>query len=122
MKYVTATKLTEIRKQMENALSPIEQQFGITITIGNMRYSTSEFKTSITGIVNNENGESINPQEKAYQQAQVFNSKMKNLGEKIKVSGKIYTICGWKPRASKYPLIAKTKTGAEYIFPAKYAC
>lgn len=119
MKEFTRKNIHELRKDLESVLEVVANQSRISLTLGSITYSNGEFKAELTGLCLDDNGKIVNPIEKAY--AVYKNKNMLELGDSFTLNGDDYTIAGWKPRASKYPLIGLGKNGKFYKFSRKYA-
>lgn len=119
----------ELRKDLTSLLEVLEDQHGIKIAIGSMTYDgqSAWFKTTV--VLPDSDGTAHSPNELAYiKESKRELSKVihgfenwKKLGDTFTQGMETYTICGWKPKSRKYPLLGKKANGRTYKFPAKYA-
>ncbi len=120
MKEFTKVNISELRRDMEDALLKVADTHGISINIGRITYSSHECRGSFTSTCKkDENGNIIPPIEKAYMDIQ--SKGMMNLGDTFESGGSTFTIAGWKPNNTKYPLIANNEMGRAYKFASRYA-
>jgi len=118
----TTNNITGLRTDIYNALQDVAKKHNINISAGGIRYSPTECSIKITCVcVKGKDGEVLEPFEKAYADQKRFSPKMKELGDKFISNGKQFTICGWKPKNTKYPLLAKNANGVMYKFPERLA-
>lgn len=121
MKNFNRHTIKEIRKDLTSILEILEDQHNIKLELGAISYALngSNFSVKLTGISSNENGDIISKVETDYNFMK--SSKMKKLGDTFIFRGEVYTICGWKPRSTKYPLLGKSAGGTIYKFARSFA-
>jgi len=64
-------------------------------------------------------GEAITEESDYFRQnAKLFGFEPADLGKEFTFQGQLYTICGFRPKSRKYPVIARSCNGKDY----KFAC
>jgi len=115
-------QITVLRKDMETALKEVANKHDIIINLGRITYSSFECRGSFTSVCQKDEKENIiSPMEKAYIDRQKSSSGMLNLGDTFESRRSTYTIAGWKPKNTKYPLIANNEVGQSYKFAGRFA-
>jgi hypothetical protein len=113
--------LKTIRADLNAALKAVEQKHGLTIQLGNIRYSEDDFRMQVKAFATGK-GNVADPKEAARiefeKYAHRFGLIESDFGKKFTVGTITYTICGIKPRAKRYPVIAETAKGTRYKFAA----
>ena len=102
-----------LRKELAEALKPVEEKLGLTIHVGNCTYDTSKcsFKLDMT-----KEGETVD-QINFMKYCHLYGFKKEDFGRNFQSNGKTYCISGLLIKASKYPILATCKaTGKEYKF------
>jgi len=118
----TGVSVTKLRTDINKALEAIAEEHGISLSIGGFRYSPTECSTKITAIcAKGKDGEVLDPFEKAYLDEKRKHPRMRDIGDMFESRGTTFTICGWKPRNRKYPLLAKNEVGVMYKLPGRHA-
>ena len=100
----------EVSAEMMKALAKIEKKLGVTFSRGNGSFDANTFSLKITATSNASDG-SIQTKEEVdfLANAFMFGLKKEDLGKTFNTSnGRTFRICGLKPRANKYPVLAKS--------------
>lgn len=110
MHQFTDGNLDEMREAIERALEPIANTYGIKFDLGNIKYSTLNFKASLTVSVIDTRGIVRTPGstrlESEYPEHYLQSITLKN--------GTAATVIEFKSRAGRYPFIAQTLSGSRY--------
>lgn len=114
----TKSKVKEIRKAVSEALNNIGME-GVRFEVGgNIRYSHTEAKMKILVTPTTVDGEEFDKEREEFNRcALALGLSPEDYGRTFDMQGKSFTICGVKPRARKYPLLAKDSSGDIYKFP-----
>lgn len=98
--------LSAIRKDLEEILGQFAKQHGLSVSVGNIRFSPTEFGTRLQVRVNNGGG-----LEEVSRYAPIsslgLGFKDEDMGKVVTIRGKKYEVVGCKPRAWKMPMIVK---------------
>lgn len=115
--------LGELRGKVQVALSVIGAEYGIRFEVGNIRFSDTSFRfrteCKINGAsagVGDGNSRDQDARETFMAYCTMYGLKPEHFGKTFRHRGKSYTICGFKPRSHKYPILAKSARGAVYKF------
>jgi hypothetical protein len=109
------TNLKMIRSEITEALKPISEKYGITISMGNISYTEAEMKTSLKAIIENEN---VNGKEVMFKKiCFMFGLTENDYGKEFVSNGRTFKVDGLEPKKSKYPIIATCLSdGKRYKF------
>jgi hypothetical protein len=93
--------LRQLRASLDSSLKDIEKEYGVTISLGTMRFSSDETNVKLTvrtkeGIINQQD--------------------FPNSGVKFTANGVIYTVVDFKPKSYKYPYVGVDQKGKRYKF------
>ena len=111
--------LQYIRKRLKAALEPLAKELGIVIDLGNCTFQTGNCRFQLKVAVLDSNGEPVTEEADAFRHsAKLFGFEPADLGKEFAYQGQTYTICGFKPKSRKYPVIGRSVTGKDY----KFAC
>ena len=112
---LTSSTLKMLRVGMQNVLDDVADEHNITVRVGNASYSGKEatFKVHIT--LNNSNLPTS--EEESYDLHATLYGLPKR-GEFVTLNNTIYKLVGFKPRSTKYPVLATdVKTNKTYKLP-----
>ncbi len=111
-----AGKLSELADAIKTACARVEQDFGIAIKIGGIRYADSYADIKLTCSVIGENGRVATKDSQAYTEcAHLFGLKPEDLYKKFTSDGTEYEITGLRTGGGKMPVIVKrTKDGKSF--------
>jgi len=108
-----------IRKRMEAAVKPLAEELGVVIDLANCTFKTNNCRFQLKVAVLNSDGEAITEEVDSFRSnAKLFGFEPSDLGREFIFQGQPYTICGFKPKSRKYPVIARSGNGKDY----KFAC
>ncbi len=108
-----------IRKRLETAVKPLAKELGVVIDLGNCTFQTSNCRFQLKVAVLDPNGKPITEEIDSFRSnAKLFGFEPADLGKEFTFQGRSYTICGFKPKSRKYPVIAQSDNGKNY----KFAC
>lgn len=112
----TNSNLKTIRADIADALNAVNKKHGITLNLGNIRYSDSEFSGKLTGSGATNSTDVARLKFEKY--AISFGIKAKAFGEIFTSRGDTFKIVGIKERSYKYPVLAKNvANGKTYKLP-----
>lgn len=110
------------RKDFEKAVQQVESKYNLKISIGSIRYDSSQFTSRLTAV---HLSDEVDPDNKKDVQKALFEANCDKMwppipkelyGKKFTHSGTTFTVIGVKPRSKKYPIIAENKNGTSYKF------
>jgi len=108
-----------IGKRSETAVKPLAKELGVVIDLGNCTFQTSNCRFQLKVAVLDPNGKPITEETDSFRSnAKLFGLEPEDLGKEFVFRGQSYTICGFKPKSRKYPVIAQSDNGKNY----KFAC
>jgi hypothetical protein len=104
--------LKSFRIEMEEALSKLEKKHKVTFNIGNIRFNTDTFTTTLKCYSKAQGKSDIGKLEWA-KTCLIFGFKPEDFGRTFEFRGKRYIISGVKPRSFKYPIVGKEINGTK---------
>ena len=108
-----------IGKRLKTAVKPLAKELGVMIDLGNCTFQTSNCRFQLKVAVLDPNGKPITEEIDSFRSnAKLFGLEPEDLGKEFVFRGQSYTICGFKPKSRKYPVIAQSDNGKNY----KFAC
>ncbi len=113
----TRKNLKDIREDIKDALKAVETKYGIVIKQGNISFADNSFKMKLEAFV----GESDADAGKIVWDSWCFKYGLKSedFGKTFKSNGTEFTVCGMKPKSTKYPVLAQNAAGTVYKFSAQ---
>ena len=113
-------KVKELRVAVNAALELVGKEFGMSIRVGNMRYSDTVINMPVTASMISEDGVVQTPERTDFIALAKFHGLDPAWIDKEFLSrGDTFRICGLKPRSRKYPVLAKNLlTGKTFKFDA----
>ena len=103
---ITRKLLQDIRPEMDEALKPLAEKYGITIQVGNGSYGGLTGHLKVNLATTNEEGEDQNAIDyKRY--ASLYNLKEEWLNQSFVQRGETYTIVGLNPKKRKNMLLVR---------------
>ena len=116
---INSQALQNIRPLINAVLEPLGEGLGIKFHAGNCSFNSRDFTFKLNGRLPDEEGEFIPKEHSDFKAgAWVLGFDPKDLGRKFEFQGKVFTIDGLKPRATKYQILGKGKNGKRYKFKA----
>lgn len=122
MKKFNRENLQKVRGILEELFEDFEEETGVKITIGNIRFSEKQFTTKLEAVIPSDEEEDLTTDEIKYKQALkdshgIFRVDESNWMERRKNSnGKEFQLLGVKIRSKKYPIVARDIAGNKYKF------
>lgn len=108
-----------IGKRLKAAVKPLAKELGVMIDLGNCTFQIRNCRFQLKVAVLDSHGKPITEEIDAFRNnAKLFGFEPADLGKEFIFQGQSYTICGFKPKSRKYPVIAQTDNGKNY----KFAC
>ena len=107
---MTKAKVMAVRADVDKAIEKALAKHGLVGSLKNLTYSSDsitiqKFTISVKGSGVDDKFAKEASDFKRY--AKLYNMDASDLGAKVEISGKIYTIIGAKPRSRKYPIIVE---------------
>jgi len=113
------SNIKTIRADAAAALAAVESKHGVKFSLGNIRYSTNDFRCKLECVSTADaNGNAVNPDEVKFKENSWAIGIAKDaFGKSFTSRGKKYTITGINRRARKFPVEAVNTRGDRYKFP-----
>ena len=108
-----------IRKRLQTVIEPLAKELGIVIDLGHCTFQASHCRFQLKVAVIDSDGKPMTEDADAFRRnAKLFGFEPDDLGKEFVFQGQSYTICGFRPKSRKYPVIARAGNGKDY----KFAC
>ena len=111
---LTRAQFKTFRKDFEDAVVGLEQKYGLTLSLGKITYSDTEFRTPLTAtkVIEGKTSEQVQFEE----HASLFGLKPEDFGKTFTVDGKEYKLIGLCPSAPKWPVVGQRVDGERFKF------
>jgi hypothetical protein len=97
-----------ISADIETALKPIAEKYGITFTYKGARFTASNATFKVEGITIGTDGVTVSKERQDFlQYHSLFNLPKEVLDQEVNFAGDVYLITGLNTRSQKYPVTAK---------------
>ena len=121
LKALDRPEVRRIREEIQIALDGIEDT-EVKFTVGSASYSTNTATFKVEAATVGETGEVHTKTSEDFKlYASRWGLKPEDLGKKVRISGKVMTIVGGKPRSKKYPIMVEDASGKIYKVSADAA-
>jgi len=108
-----------IRKRLQAVIEPLAKELGIAIDLGHCTFQASHCRFQLNVAVKDSDGKAMTEDAEAFKHhARLYGFEPTDLGKAFVFQGQHYTICGFRPKSRKYPVIARSENSKEY----KFAC
>lgn len=114
------SNLNTIRADVAAALAAVESKHGVSFKLGNIRYSTNDFRCKFECVsTSDSSGNTVDPAEENFKRDAFLIGVAKDaFGKKFKSGRSNYKITGINRRRHKYPISAiRVASGRSYKFP-----
>lgn len=121
MKILTIDRsaLRMINADINSAIQLVARKYGVSIKTTNSTFSNKTATTKVEISVISANGVVNTPERDAFNRYAKMFGVTKNLGETFNHNGATFTISGFAPRSSKYPVLATDSRGKGYKFSVR---
>lgn len=109
--------IRQINSEIDNALKSIAKKYGVNINLKNTRFSTDNYSTKIEVATVGQNGVTMTKEAIDFGRYKNIKGIRFDLGFSFERDGKTFTVTGYKPRSSKYPVLASCTDGKTYKLP-----
>lgn len=113
----------QFRTDFKNAVTELEQKYGLSITLKGIRYDYQSFTSTIDAVrvdVNTDDPDAVDRARFNRHVNSVPGVSEAHFGRQFDNFGELFRIIGLKPKATKYPIIAeKLDNKKRYKFPLK---
>lgn len=117
---LTKKEFEMFRKETEEALAKLAEKYGATVKAGKIKYTSNSFNLDLQVAKKDIGGKSFEQIE--FEKYCVFYGlKPEHYNKEVTYNGDKYNIVGFKPQASKYPVIAKCEDGKRYKWTEQLA-
>lgn len=104
-----------VESRVKKALATLKDEMGLDFDISSIRYSPDQMTAQLKIGIVEEGAESVGQRE-WNKVCRYWNFEPEDFGRQFRLRGEIYTICGCKPSAPKYSILAKNARGMVYKF------
>jgi len=111
----TKQQFESFRIESEQALQAIAQKYNVNIKAGKIKYTNDSFNLDLQVSKKEVNGKSFE-QSEFEKYAFLYGFKPEDYGKKFTMSGKTFTLYGFKSSARTMPVLAKGSDGKNYKF------
>ncbi len=119
IKQLDKPTVTYIRKRLKTALDPLAKELGVVVDLGHCTFQASNCRFQLKVAVLDSKGKGITEEVNSFRSnAKLFGFEPSDLEREFVFQGQTYTICGFKPKSRKFPVIARSGNGKDY----KFAC
>ena len=113
----TTTNLRELRADIDAALKSVAEKHNISLNAGSARYTPTTATFKLEAVTTTIDGEVVEAEKVKFNEfCGKFGIAKDAFGSTFKSNGEVFTICGIKPKAKKYPILAKNNQGTVYKF------
>ena len=118
MTKIRELELAKIRIALKEAFKAVEEEFNMTLKLGNITYEDESFRAKLTSINNTKEGKTVTPEALNFKrEAYLYGLNLADLGKVIVIQGAKYIITGLNPRNIKYPILCTSiAKGVNYKF------
>ena len=108
--------LKALRVSLDSALAKVAAEHGISISAGNISFTSETATIKLNAGVINASGVTVTKEAKDFDRYKsLVGLGELNVGDTITIKGNEYTIAGYKPRSKKSPvLVTKVSNGSTY--------
>ena len=118
---ITKDLLKKMRPEIDEALKVVAQKYGMTVHVGNIKFSSDNFvvKTDFKVIQKASDGSVIDPRKIEFEKnAILFGFKPSDFGKEVVIQGEKFQLTGLKLGASKRPcVITRVSDGKNFVCP-----
>ena len=112
-------EISQLENKTRNELLDLAKELGIVIDLGHCTFQTSNCRFQLKVAVIDSDGKPMTEDADAFRRnAKLFGFESDDLGKEFVFQEQRYTICGFRPKSRKYPIIARAGNGKDY----KFAC
>jgi hypothetical protein len=116
----TKGNLEFMRGVLDQAFQNIENTTGVKMTIGNIRYENSSFKTQLTAVIPKAGEKGFDARELEYKKALAsdgwkYGLTPDDFGRKSLHKGMTHILIGVAPKSRKYPIVVKREHDGQLI-------
>ena len=99
-------ELARIRIALKEAFKAVEEEFSITLKLGNITYDDNSFRAKLISTNNTKEGKTVTQEALNFKKrAHFYGLNPADLGKLVVIQGMKYIITGLNPRNTKYPIL-----------------
>ena len=122
VKVIDTVLLKVLRHEINEALKPVAQKYGIALAAGNASYTAKTFSYKLAGALPDDSGNVQDPRtikamEDYKRQAVLYGMKTEWLGRAFTYGGRNVKLIGLMPKRSKFPILVEDSEGKQRLFP-----
>ena len=107
--------LKSLRVSLDAALAKVAAEHGISISAGNISFTSETATIKLNAGVIGSGGVAITKEAQAFNQYKnLVGLGSLNVGDSVNIQGKQYTITGYKPRSKRSPMVIENGAGRSY--------
>lgn len=103
------------RQDVEQALQELTKKYDVNIKAGNIKYDSNSFNLDLQMTKKDIGGKTFE-QVEFEKYCRLYGFKPEDYKKQFNMNGKTFTLTGFKPRATKMPVIAISQDGKGYKF------
>jgi hypothetical protein len=114
------SNLKNIRADIDSALKAVETKYGMKLSLGNIRFTQNDFKTSLTALVGEaassaaDNSREVKWRSDYLRNSYMFTGDAPKLDTELTMRGRKFIIVGMRPKAND-PLVLKDVVRDKFI-------
>ena len=109
--------IRQINAEISKALATIANKYDVEISLKNTRFTSSNFSTKIEVCTVGQDGVTMTKEALDFNRYKSYKGINANLGDSFDRNGKTFTVIGYKPRSTQYPILASCSDGKTYKLP-----
>lgn len=113
MAQLTRELLGQMDREIQAALQPIAKKYGVVITAGGGSFTPTNATTKLKIATLGDDGVANTPEREAFERYASFHGFSKSLGDQVFYAGETWTLEGYRPKAKKFPILAKRASDGE---------
>jgi len=101
----TRQTVKNLRSELDRALADLSAKYGISIDVGNAKFSSTEVNFKLNINTTSDSGVAYTREAEAFERHKhMYGMGHLNIGDKVTVNGKSFILEGFNPRAKRYPI------------------
>jgi len=111
------SNLGDVREAMRVALAKVEEEFGLKINIGTIKFTAESFKVDVSAMIGSEDPMLAGVDPKYVQELNKYLDFRHLFKKEVTLHNTKFTVVGMKPRSSARTLVARDQAGRLKLIP-----
>ena len=107
----------QVNAEIAKALEKVSAKYGVEINLKSTRFSDSNYSTKIEVATIGTGGLTMTKEANDFNRYKAIKGMQFDLGFEFTHQGDSFTVIGFKPRSTKFPVLCKSSNGKTYKFP-----